>query len=183
MLPIPCAVGKHSPGHLTSAAALRTAVTMIKHMLLHAFLQIQTETMNVEGAHGSFLEHPCFSLYLPILWDLLRDVTVNFLVPRCHFDLIQTLLTQEIKEHPSRVDFHIQASCITQHQHTPTTYILRNSLLPLVMDAVEGLGTTAVVAAVTAETVETLLVESDCITGEIKRKQRDKKEEEKNQVL
>lgn len=38
-------------------------------------------------------------------------------------------------------------------------------MLPLVTDAVEGLGTT-VLADVTAVTAATLLVESDCITGE-----------------
>lgn len=50
-------------------------------------------------------------------------------------------------------------------------------MLPLVMDAVEGLGTT-VLAAVTAETDETLLVESDCITGGEKEKE-DNKEKKK----
>lgn len=39
------------------------------------------------------------------------------------------------------------------------------------MDAVDGLGTT-VLAAVAAETAETLLVESDCITGEEKRQKK-----------
>lgn len=49
------------------------------------------------------------------------------------------------------------------------------------MDAVEGLGTT-VLAAVTAETAETLLVERDCITGGKKREKERKKKnkEEKN---
>lgn len=37
------------------------------------------------------------------------------------------------------------------------------------MDAVEGLGTT-VLAAVTAETAETLLAESDCSTGDEQKK-------------
>lgn len=39
------------------------------------------------------------------------------------------------------------------------------------MDAVEGLGTT-VLAAVTAETAETLLVESDCSTGDEQKKKK-----------
>lgn len=41
------------------------------------------------------------------------------------------------------------------------------------VDAVEGLGTT-VLAAVTAVTAETLLVESDCITGEEQQKKQTK---------
>lgn len=46
------------------------------------------------------------------------------------------------------------------------------------MDAVDGLGTT-VLAVVAAETAETLLVESDCITGEEKRQKKNNKEEKK----
>lgn len=56
--------------------------------------------------------------------------------------------------------------------------LLRNSFLPLVMDAVEGLGTT-VLAAVTAVTAETLLVESDCITGEEEQKTKQNKQNNK----
>lgn len=49
------------------------------------------------------------------------------------------------------------------------------------MDAVEGLGTT-VLAAVTAETAETLLVESDCSTGDEKKRKKEggNKEEKEN---
>lgn len=52
-------------------------------------------------------------------------------------------------------------------------------MLPLVMDAVEGLGTT-VLAAATAETDETLLVESDCITGEEKEKRGQERKKKSN---
>lgn len=53
------------------------------------------------------------------------------------------------------------------------------------MDAVEGLGTT-VLAAVTAETAETLLAESDCSTGDEQRKEKKgrkvTKKKKKNQI-
>lgn len=51
-------------------------------------------------------------------------------------------------------------------------------MLPLVMDATEGLET-AVLADVTAVTAETLLVESDCITGEEQETVRTIKEKKK----
>lgn len=55
-------------------------------------------------------------------------------------------------------------------------------MLPLVMDATEGLET-AVLADVTAVTAETLLVESDCITGEEQETVRTIKEKKKKQAL
>lgn len=54
-------------------------------------------------------------------------------------------------------------------------------MLPLVMDATEGLET-AVLADVTAVTAETLLVESDCITGEEQETVRTIKEKKKNKL-
>lgn len=50
------------------------------------------------------------------------------------------------------------------------------------MDAVEGLGTT-VLAAVTTETAETLLVESDCSTGDEQKKKKGRgQQRRKNQI-
>lgn len=54
-------------------------------------------------------------------------------------------------------------------------------MLPLVMDAVDGLGTT-VLAVVAAETAETLLVESDCITGEEKRQKKKRTTKKKKKI-
>ena len=54
-------------------------------------------------------------------------------------------------------------------------------MLPLVMDATEGLET-AVLADVTAVTAETLLVESDCITGEEQETVRTIKEKKKTKL-
>lgn len=50
------------------------------------------------------------------------------------------------------------------------------------MDAVEGLGTT-VLAAVTAETAETLLVESDCSTGDEKEKKKGRGQQRRKRKL
>lgn len=98
VLSTPSAVGKHSPLCFTIVTILRTAVTVIKYMLLYAFLQIWIETMNIYGTHGSFLEHPHLSLYLPMLWDLLRGKSLLISWSQVSFLLDLNTVTMEIKE-------------------------------------------------------------------------------------
>lgn len=108
-----------------------------------------------------------------------EEVTVNFPAPRCHFTLhLNPANNRNTRNHSHRVCFQSQASHTKQQWTFPLLILLRNSVLPLVMDATEGLET-AILADVTAVTAETLLVESDCITGEEQETVRTIKEEKK----
>lgn len=108
-----------------------------------------------------------------------EEETVNFPAPRCHLTLHLNPASNRNTRNPShRVCFQSQATRTKQQWIFPLLILLRNSVLPLVMDATEGLET-AVLADVTAVTAETLLVESDCITGEEQETVRTIKEEKR----
>lgn len=108
-----------------------------------------------------------------------EEETVNFPAPRCHLTLHLNPASNRNTRNPShRVCFQSQATRTKQQWILPLLILLRNSVLPLVMDATEGLET-AVLADVTAVTAETLLVESDCITGEEQETVRTIKEEKR----